>query len=195
MPCSLRDRGAEPRSSSRNLPQPPLPGRALGSRRAGARAQPVAGVLTSFRSWESFPAALERRIDCSLAGDGFASFPALRCPPYLRPEICERVRAYVCVRLELPGIFHAGHAFPCLQPFPTSRQAAGRQGDLPASEPSSPPASPSSPPRGCPALQQSAEFLSSLISRVLCVCVCVCPCTLCFLSLFFPPSQPALPDG
>lgn len=68
-----------------------------------------------------------------------------------------------------------------------SRQAAGRrQADLPASEPSSPPASPSSPPRGCPALQQSAEFLSSLISGVLCVCVCGCPCTLCFLSLFPP---------
>lgn len=164
--------------------RPPLPGRALRPRGAGARGQPVAEVLTSFCFWESFPAGLVRRIDGSLAGDGFASFPTLRCPPYLCPEICERVCAYVCVRLELSGIFHAGHAFPCLQPFPTSRQASGRQADLPASEPSSPPASPSSPPRGCPALQHSAEFLSSLISRVL--CVCVCPCTLCFLSLFFP---------
>lgn len=92
-------------------------------RGAGAGLSPC-GVLTSFCCWGSFPAALVRRIDGSiLAGDGFASFPALRCPPYLCPEICERVCAYVCVRLELSGIFHAGHAFPCLQPFPTSRQA------------------------------------------------------------------------
>lgn len=58
----------------------------------------------------------------------------------------------------------------------------GRQ-NLPASEPSSPPSSPSSP------LQHSAEFLSSLISRVLCVvCVCVCvPMHIVFSLSFFPP--------
>lgn len=96
--------------------------------------------------------------------------------------------AYVCVCVCASGaVWH----FPCRSRLPVPAAVphiqAGRQADLPASEPSSPPASPASPRRGCPALQHSAEFLSSLISRVLCVCVCV-PMHIVFsLPLFFSP--------
>lgn len=174
----------------------PLPGRA-----PRPRGQPVAEVLTSFCCREGLPVGLARGIAGWFAEDGFASFQTLRRPPYLCPEICERVCAYVCARLELSGIFHAGHAFPCLQPFPTSPQACRQT--CPRWNPrwNRPPRRSLLSRRGAArALQQkpphSVKFLSSLISRVLCVCVCARPCTLCFLSLFFfSPLQPALPDG
>lgn len=176
----------KPRSSEGNLPQrdgpPARP--CPKPRHAGRRGQPVAEVLTSFCCWEGLLVGLVWRIAGWFAGEGFASFRVLRCPPYLCPEICERVCAYVCVRLELSGIFHAGHAFPCLQPFPTSPQAR-RQTCLHWNRPPRPPAAPSSP--AARALQQkprrSVKFLCSLISRVL--CVCLCSCTLCFLSPLF----------
>lgn len=176
----------KPRSSAGNLPlqdaPPPPPGLAPRPQRARHWGQPVAEVLTSFFCREGLAVGLARRISGCFAEDSFAS-RALRCPPYLCPEICERVCAYVCVRLELSGIFHAGHAFPCLQQFPPSPQAR-RQTCLPWNR----------PPRRRPPLprtpRHSAKFLSSLISRVL--CVCVCPCTLWFFSppTPHPPSSP-----
>lgn len=164
---------------------------------------PSRRLLTSFCCREGLPVGLVQRIAGWFGRDGFASFQTLRCPPYLCPEICERVCAYVCVRLELSGIFHAGHAFPCLQPFPTSPQA-GRQTCLHWNRP------PRRPParrsllsrRGAArALQQqprhSAKFLSSLISRVLCVCAHAHCVSLFFFFFFFflPRPAPALPDG
>lgn len=191
----------KPRSSEGNLPSgtAPLPGRAPRPRHVEPWGHPVAGVLTSFCSREGLPVALAGRIAGCFAGEGFASFQTLRRPPYLRPEICERVRAYVCVRLELSGIFHAGHAFPCLQPFPTSPQAGGQAGRpacigtvLPAARPPLPPL----PPRGCPCAPAkpapfSQVFVFPNLQSFVCECVRVCAHAHCgfFLSLsvFFLP--------
>jgi len=171
---------------------PPLPWR------AGPRGQPVAEVLTSSRCPEGLPVGLAWRIAGGFAGDGFASSPTLACPPYLRPEICERVCAYVCARLELSGIFHAGHAFPSPQPFPTSPQARRQTCPHRARPPQ--PRSRLSRRGAAPALQQKArrpaKFLSSLISTVFCVYAHAH----CVFSLSSPPPtttppQPALPDG
>lgn len=149
---------------------PPPPGHAPRPQRARPRGQPVAEVLTSFFCREGLAVGLARRIADCFAGDSFAC-RTLRRPPYLCPEICERVCAYVCVRLELSGIFHAGHAFPCLQQFPPSPQAR-RQTCLPWNRPPRrhPPLPPLLPLLRTP--RHSAKFLSSLISRDFFVCVC-----------------------
>lgn len=99
---------------------------------------------------------------------------------------------------------------PACSRSPHPHRQAGRQADLPALEPSSPPPARRSrlSRRGAARAPQqnprhSAKFLSSLISRVLCVCECVrvcahAHCVFFFLSpffFFFLSLQPALPDG
>lgn len=93
-PCPAR--GESPLRTEPRAPQPPpdrggaapcpvRPGKRL---RAPRRAALLPAALTSSCRWES--------PRCGLGG-GDGSFPALRCPPYRCPEVCERVRVYVCV--------------------------------------------------------------------------------------------------